>query len=103
MDKADAAMPMAKPWWEITPEEAASCLEHTLWCPSDTGYFPGGGWSTDFTTRGGMACTTSRINLVKGLGAVLQIAERLRVATRSGRLARNAVRGIRENGHNRLP
>ncbi|MFI5385638.1 MAG: L-fucose isomerase [Fimbriimonadales bacterium] len=64
-----------KPWWEIRPQDAAACLDHTLWCPSDTGYFPGGGWSTDFTTIGGMPCTMSRINLVKGLGPVLQIAE----------------------------
>lgn len=64
-----------KPWWEITAEDAVSCLDHTLWCPSDTGYFPGGGWSTDFTTVGGLPCTMSRINLVKGLGPVLQIAE----------------------------
>lgn len=64
-----------RPWWQITAEEAADCLEHTLWCPSDTGYFPGGGWSTDFTTVGGIPCTMSRINLVKGLGPVLQIAE----------------------------
>jgi L-fucose isomerase len=62
-------------WWDMTPEDAAACLEHTLWCPSDTGYFPAGGWSTDFTTVGGLACTMSRINLVKGLGPVLQIAE----------------------------
>jgi L-fucose isomerase len=38
-------------------------------------YFPGGGWSTDFTTRGRMPVTMSRLNLVKGLGPVLQIAE----------------------------
>lgn len=64
-----------KPWWEISSEDAASCLENTLWCASDLGYFPGGGWSTDFTTRGGIACTMFRVNLVKGLGPVLQIAE----------------------------
>lgn len=68
-------LPAVKPWWEVTEAEARSCLDHTLWCPSDTGYFPGGGWSTDFTTRGGMPCTMSRLNLVKGLGPVLQIAE----------------------------
>lgn len=64
-----------KAWWDITEVDAAACLDHTLWCASDTGYFPGGGWSTDFTTLGGMPCTMSRINLVKGLGPVLQIAE----------------------------
>lgn len=64
-----------KPFWEITADEAGDCLDNTLWCPSDLGYFPGGGWSTDFTTVGDMPCTMFRINLVKGLGPVLQIAE----------------------------
>jgi L-fucose isomerase len=64
-----------KPWWEITPEDAAACLRATKWCASDLGYFPGGGWSTDFTTRGGLPATMFRINLVQGLGPVLQIAE----------------------------
>lgn len=67
--------PACKPFWEITPEDAAACLDNTEWCASDLGYFPGGGWSTDFTTQGGMPCTMCRINLVKGLGPVLQIAE----------------------------
>jgi L-fucose/D-arabinose isomerase len=67
--------PALKPWWEITPEEAGRCLDATLWCPSMVEYFPGGGWSTDFLTRGGMPVTMFRINLVKGLGPVLQIAE----------------------------
>jgi L-fucose/D-arabinose isomerase len=64
-----------KPWWDITPEEAAKCLDSTLWCASNLGYFPGGGWSTDFTTRGNIPCTMYRVNLVAGLGPVLQIAE----------------------------
>ena len=64
-----------KPWWQITPGEAAKALESTLWCASDLGYFPGGGWSTDFTTLGGIPCTMARLNLVRGLGPVLQIAE----------------------------
>jgi len=63
------------PWWDISAEEADRCLENTEWCASDTGYFPGGGWSTDFTTRGGMPCTMFRVNMVRGLGPVLQIAE----------------------------
>lgn len=64
-----------KPFTDITPEEADACLQATKWCPSMTEYFPGGGWSTDFLTRGGMPCTMFRLNLVKGLGPVLQIAE----------------------------
>jgi L-fucose/D-arabinose isomerase len=67
--------PACKPYWQISPEEARACLEATRWCASDLGYFPGGGWSTDFTTRGDMPCTMCRLNLVAGLGPVLQIAE----------------------------
>jgi len=67
--------PAVKPFTDITEEEANACLQATRWCPSMTEYFPGGGWSTDFTTRGGMPCTMFRLNLVKGLGPVLQIAE----------------------------
>jgi L-fucose/D-arabinose isomerase len=67
--------PALKPWWQIGPDDAAACLAATKWCPSDLGYFPGGGWSTDFTTRGGMPVTMCRVNLVAGLGPVIQIAE----------------------------
>ena len=68
-------VPLLKPFWEITPDEARRCLDATRWCPSMTEYFPGGGWSTDLLTRGGMPVTMFRINLVKGLGPALQIAE----------------------------
>ena len=64
-----------KPWWQVTPEDAQRCLDATTWHTSDLGYFRGGGWSTRFCTRGGMPVTMSRLNLVKGLGPVLQIAE----------------------------
>jgi L-fucose isomerase len=67
--------PAIKPWWDVTPEDAEKCLQATEWCPGDLGYFRGGGWSTDFLTRGGMPVTMSRINLVQGLGPALQIAE----------------------------
>lgn len=67
--------PAVKPWWEITEAEAARCLDATRWCTSMVEYFPGGGWSTDFLTRGGMPATMFRLNLVRGLGPVLQIAE----------------------------
>ena len=67
--------PAMKPFWEITPEEAGKCLDATLWRPADVGYFRGGGYSSDFLTKGGMPVTMSRINLIKGLGPVLQIAE----------------------------
>ncbi|MEI7024874.1 L-fucose isomerase [Paenibacillus sp. y28] len=66
--------PAMKPFWEITQEEANQCLEATQWRPA-VDFFRGGGFSTDFTTRGGMPMTMARINLIKGLGPVLQIAE----------------------------
>ena len=67
--------PVLKPWWDVTAEDAAKCLESTEWCAGVTEYFRGGGWSTDFTTRGEMPITMSRLNLIQGLGPVLQIAE----------------------------
>lgn len=67
--------PAIKPYWEITPEEAQRCLDATTWHTSLVEYFRGGGWSTRFRTRGGMPVTMTRLNLVKGLGPVLQIAE----------------------------
>lgn len=67
--------PAIKPFWKITPEEAGKCLDATSWRPADLGYFRGGGFSSDFLTKGGMPVTMTRLNLVKGLGPVLQIAE----------------------------
>jgi L-fucose isomerase len=67
--------PGIKRWWDVTPEDAQKCLDVTTWHAGVTEYFRGGGWSTDFTTRGGMPVTLSRLNLIKGLGPVLQIAE----------------------------
>jgi L-fucose isomerase len=67
--------PAMKPFWEITKDEAQKCLASTTWHPSITEYFPGGGWSSRFLSRGGMPVTMSRLNLVKGLGPALQIAE----------------------------
>ena len=67
--------PAMKPFWEISRKEAKACLDATTWHPSVTEYFPGGGWSSKFVTKAGMPVTMSRINLVKGLGPVLQIAE----------------------------
>jgi L-fucose/D-arabinose isomerase len=67
--------PAMKPFWEISEEEAKACLDATSWHPSVTEYFPGGGWSSKFVTKAGMPITMSRVNIVKGLGPVLQIAE----------------------------
>jgi L-fucose isomerase len=64
-----------KPFWDISETEAQACLDNTRWCPADLGYFRGGGYSSQFKTAGKMPVTMSRVNLVKGLGPVLQIAE----------------------------
>ncbi len=72
--KADGK-PAMKPFWEITEEEMHACLQATAWDPADIGYFRGGGYSSCFRTEGGMPVTMVRLNLVKGLGPVLQIAE----------------------------
>ncbi len=67
--------PAMKPFWEISDAEMRRCLKATTWHPSITEYFPGGGWSTRFRTKGGMPATMIRLNLVDGLGPALQIAE----------------------------
>lgn len=67
--------PVMKPFWEISEEEAQKCLDATSWRPASVEYFRGGGYSSNFLTRGGMPMTMARLNLVKGIGPVLQIAE----------------------------
>ncbi len=67
--------PVMKPYWDITPAEVEKCLKATAFCPADLEYFRGGGFSTSFVTLGGMPVTMSRINIVAGLGPVVQIAE----------------------------
>jgi L-fucose isomerase len=67
--------PAMKPWYDITEKEAQACLDNTTWGAADIGYFRGGGFSSTFNTRGGMPITMSRINIIKGQGPVLQIAE----------------------------
>ena len=67
--------PAMKPFWEVTRKDINACMKATTWHPSITEYFPSGGWSSRFVTKAGMPITMSRVNLVKGLGPVLQIAE----------------------------
>ena len=67
--------PVIKPFWEITEDEVDKCLAATSWYPAATEYFRGGGYSSGFLTKGDMPMTMSRINIIKGLGPVLQIAE----------------------------
>ena len=67
--------PVMKPFWEITAQEIENCMKATQWYPAITEYFRGGGFSSGYVTRGGIPMTMSRLNLVKGLGPVLQLAE----------------------------
>lgn len=67
--------PAMKPYWDITDEEAKKCLDATEWCPVVDEYFRGGGFSSKFISKGEMPITMSRVNIVKGIGPVLQIAE----------------------------
>ena len=64
-----------KPWYEVTDDDQKKMLAATEWCQADYGYFRGGGYSSRYLTRAEMPVTMIRLNLVKGLGPVLQIAE----------------------------
>lgn len=64
-----------KPWYEVTEADQEAILKATTWNAADNGYFRGGGFSSRFLTQAEMPCTMIRLNLVKGLGPVLQIAE----------------------------
>ncbi len=64
-----------KEHWNMTKEDVDACLKATTWYPANRDYFRGGGFSSNFLSKGGMPVTMSRLNLVKGLGPVLQIAE----------------------------
>lgn len=64
-----------KPCWEMTDKDVEACLKATNWMPADRDYFRGGGFSSNFLSKGGMPVTMSRLNIVKGLGPVLQLAE----------------------------
>ena len=67
--------PVMKPYWEMTEQEAEACLAATTWYPANRDYFRGGGFSSNFLSKGGMPVTMARLNIVKGLGPVLQLAE----------------------------
>ncbi len=64
-----------KEWYNMTPQDQEKIMASTTWCAADTGYFRGGGFSGRFLTRAEMPATMIRLNLVKGLGPVIQIAE----------------------------
>ena len=64
-----------KAWYDVTEEDQDAILKATTWNAADNGYFRGGGYSSRFLTQAEMPCTMIRLNLVRGLGPVLQIAE----------------------------
>ena len=71
-EKGNAVM---KKWWEMTDKDVDACMKATTWPYADLGYFRGGGYSSRFVTKAEMPCTMIRLNMVKGLGPVMQIAE----------------------------
>ncbi|MCL2059966.1 MAG: L-fucose isomerase [Oscillospiraceae bacterium] len=64
-----------KPWYEVTEADQEAILAAATWNAADNGYFRGGGYSSRFLTDAEMPCTMIRLNLIKGLGPALQIAE----------------------------
>ncbi|MBQ7314408.1 MAG: L-fucose isomerase [Clostridia bacterium] len=73
--KDASGAPVMKKWWEVTDEDIDTMMSHTTWPYADLGYFRGGGYSSRFVTRAEMPVTMMRLNLIKGLGPVMQIAE----------------------------
>jgi L-fucose isomerase len=67
--------PALKPFWQITEDEVEKCLAATKWDAAVSEYFRGGGFSSNFLTRGEMPMTLTRLNIIKGLGLVIQLAE----------------------------
>ena len=76
----EAGNPVMKEWYNVTKEDQETVMAHTEWCAADNGYFRGGGYSSRFLTRAEMPATMIRLNLVKGIGPVLQIVEGWTVA-----------------------
>ncbi len=73
--KDDDGTPTMKKWYDVTESDAKAIMNATEWAPADCGYFRGGGFSSRFVTEAEIPCTMVRLNLVKGLGPVMQIAE----------------------------
>ncbi len=73
--KDENGNPVMKEWYDVTEEDQKAIMENTTWNFADLGYFRGGGYSSRFVTKAEMPCTMIRLNLVQGLGPVLQIAE----------------------------
>ncbi len=73
--KDENGNPVMKQWWDVTEEDQKAIMGATTWNPADNGYFRGGGYSSRFLTQAEMPVTMIRLNLVKGLGPMIQIAE----------------------------
>ncbi len=73
--KDENGNPTMKKWWEMTDKDIDACMASTTWPYADLGYFRGGGYSSRFVTKAEMPVTMLRLNMVKGLGPVMQIAE----------------------------
>ncbi|MBQ3085102.1 MAG: L-fucose isomerase [Clostridia bacterium] len=73
--KNEAGEGCMKPFWEMTEQDVKACLEATDWCRANYEYFRGGGFSSHFRCRAEMPVTMLRINMVDGIGPVMQIAE----------------------------
>ncbi len=78
--KDESGNAIMKKWWEMTDADIDACMKATSWPYADLGYFRGGGYSSRFVTKAEMPCTMIRLNMVKGLGPVMQIAEGWTVA-----------------------
>lgn len=73
--KDDQGNSVMKRWWEVTDQDIKNVMESVKWAPANKGYFRGGGFSSQYSSQGTMPITMARLNLVDGLGPVLQIAE----------------------------
>lgn len=73
--KNEAGTNLMKKWWDVTDADIEAMTAATDWCPADLGYFRGGGFSSHFKTQAEMPVTMTRLNLIKGIGPVLQLAE----------------------------
>lgn len=75
MQAMEQGSPAIKPFWELTSEDVRHCTEAAQWGPAKRGVFRAGGFTASFRARGGVPLTMLRLNLVKGLGPVLQVVE----------------------------
>jgi L-fucose isomerase len=68
-------IPVMKQWWDVTDGDIKAAMDAVVFSPASLGYFRGGGFSSTFSTMGAMPVTLARINLIDGIGPVLQLAE----------------------------